>query len=242
MNSTIQRSSEVKIIGAGLPRTATLTQKIALETLGYGPCFHMANIVADMSLVPEWAKALDGRADWNKIFAGYGSTVDYPGAYFYQELMAVFPDAKVLLSVRDGESWARSMHDTIWGSLWGDTLMHDLTMAQARIDPARARYGDLMRALYTKSGLFGDDPARFEVAASAAAMERYNAEVRDVVPAERLLVWSPVDDWAPLCEFLGKPVPEAPLPHSNGAQAFTERVIGGCMAALNKWHAQALSS
>jgi hypothetical protein len=192
-----------------------------------------------MSRVPQWSDALGGRADWDKIFDGFESTVDYPGAYFYQSLMATFPDAKVLLSVRDGESWARSMRDTIWGSLWGDTLMHDLTKAQARIDPDRARYAELMRALYTSSGLFGDEPGRFDMAAASAAMERYNEEVRRVVPADRLLVWSAGDGWAPLCEFLGRPVPEVPLPRSNDARAFCSRVIDGCLAALNKWRVEA---
>ncbi len=230
--------NQVKLIGAGLPRTATLTLKIALEMIGAGPCYHMANVLTDTSRVPQWADALDGRADWDKIFEGFEATVDYPGAYFYREIMDAFPDAKVLLSVRDGESWARSMHDTIWGAIWGDTMMHDLAMAQARIDPGWRRYVDLVRAMYSRSGLLADDPSRFDAALSAAAMERYNEEVRRFMPPERLLVWTPADGWEPLCEFLDAPVPEVPLPRTNDTQAFEGLIIGGCMAALTKWHAQ----
>ena len=105
----------MKLIGAGLPRTATLTQKISLEILGYGPCYHMVNVLSNLDLVPQWVEAFEGTGDWNKIFEGCQATVDWPGSFFYRELIEVYPDAKVLLSVRDGAAWARSMRDTIWG-------------------------------------------------------------------------------------------------------------------------------
>lgn len=228
----------MKIIGAGLPRTATLTLKIALEMLGTGPCHHMVTLMAGRSLASGWLEAHEGRADWEKIFEGYESTVDYPGAYFYKEIMAAFPNAKVILTVRDGESWARSMHDTIWGALYGDTLMHHLAMAQATVDPSFRQFRDLMWAMYSTSGLLAEDPARFDAAVSAAAMERYNQEVRAFVPADRLLVWSPADGWEPLCAFVGAPVPDKPLPRTNDAKSFEALIVGGCMAALSAWHAE----
>jgi hypothetical protein len=235
---SIAGETTMKIIGAGPPRTATLTLKIALEMLGAGPCYHMMNILTDMSLTSQWVDALNGRADWHKIFDGFEATVDYPGAYFYRELMDAFPDAKVLLSVRDGESWARSTRDTVWGALWGDTLMHDLAKATMRISPAFATYSELMQAIYTRSGLLADDPTRFDLALSAAAVERYNEEVRQFVPRDRLLVWSPADGWEPLCEFIGAPVPEMPLPRVNDSKAFADRVAAMCMASLNNWLAE----
>src|SRR4030088_835130 len=110
----------MKLIGAGLPRTATLTQKVALEMLGIGPCYHMVNVLGDLDLVPLWQDALEGRPDWERIFEGHQSTVDWPGGFFYRELIEAYPDAKVLLSVRDPEAWERSMRDTVWGVVWGD--------------------------------------------------------------------------------------------------------------------------
>src|SRR5215813_5416649 len=74
----------MKVIGAGLPRTATLTQKIALEMLGYGPCYHMVNVLSDLTLAPRWAAAFDGSADWDAIFAGHESTVDWPGSFHWR--------------------------------------------------------------------------------------------------------------------------------------------------------------
>src|SRR5215469_1351729 len=98
----------MQVIGAGLPRTATLTQKISLEMLGIGPCYHMVNVLSDLSLVPQWAAAFDGGADWDKIFGPAQSSVDWPGSFFWRELAEYYPEAKVLLSVRSSGSWANS--------------------------------------------------------------------------------------------------------------------------------------
>src|SRR5215475_2896379 len=133
----------MKLIGAGLPRTATLSQKIALEQLGLGPCYHMVDVLSDLDRVRQWSDALAGKADWDEIFAGYRSTVDWPGSFYTRELMEAYPDAKVLLSVRSGESWVRSMDQTICGLHYGDTLMHDLSSARGRIDPAWQGFVDL---------------------------------------------------------------------------------------------------
>jgi hypothetical protein len=234
---------KVKIIGAGLPRTATLTQKVALEMLGIGPCYHMASLLADLSLVQRWRDAFDrrtggGQVAWGEIFAGFTATVDWPGAFFYPELTETYPEAKVLLSVRDSGAWARSMHDTIWGVMSGDTMMHDLAAARARIEPGWRQYMDLMKEMWSRSGLL--DPSRdgLDQSALAAAFERYNDQVRQDVPQERLLVWSPADGWEPLCEFLGVPVPAAPLPRTNDSSSFAGMTIGSCMTALSRWHEQ----
>jgi hypothetical protein len=92
------------------------------------------------------------------LLDGFEAIVDYPGSYFYQEIMAAYPDAKVVLTVRDGESSERSLHDTIWGAIYGDTLMHHIAMAQATIDPAFMQFVRLLRTLYSTCGLFPGDP------------------------------------------------------------------------------------
>lgn len=225
----------MKLIGAGLPRTATLTQKIALETIGVGPCYHMSDILSDLSLVPPWIDAFEGKVDWNSVFDGFQATVDWPGAFFYRELTDVYPDAKVLLSVRDGVSWARSMRDTIWAILFGDCLMHDLSSARTRIDPLWADYISLVTSMWGKSGLLGAVEGGFDEDALARAMERYNDEVCQSVPADRLLVWSPADGWEPLCEFLDVPVPAGQLPRVNDSAAFSDMLNGAAIGSLVKW-------
>ncbi|MGH2844076.1 MAG: sulfotransferase family protein, partial [Solirubrobacteraceae bacterium] len=104
----------MQLIGAGLPRTATMSQKVALDTLGL-PCYHMYNVLADLSKADLWRQVLDGEVPAGDAMDGCAATVDWPGSYYYKDLIEAYPDAKVLLSVRSPESWAQSMHDTIWG-------------------------------------------------------------------------------------------------------------------------------
>ena len=64
----------MKVIGAGLPRTGTLSQKVALEMLGFGPCYHMVNVLTNLPLARQWEQAIDGRVDWDEVLAAKPST------------------------------------------------------------------------------------------------------------------------------------------------------------------------
>jgi hypothetical protein len=223
------------VIGAGLPRTGTLTQKVALELLGLGPCYHWVDVIANLDRVEQWERALDGEGPWEEIFAGYASTVDWPGGFFYAELLDAYPEAKVLLSVRDPQRWEPSFRETIWDMCFGDTLIHNLSAARAKVDPRWERYLRLIdRMFWIERGTFaggaGETPETM-----IAAMARHEAAVKELVPAERLLVWDVTEGWGPLCEFLEVPVPAEPLPHANDREAFTYRVTAGALAALQKW-------
>ncbi len=224
----------MKLIGAGLPRTATTTQKVALEMLGL-PCYHMRELLMNMGdHVPLWEEARDGRGDWDTVFDGYASTVDWPAAFHYRELMDVYPDAKVLLSVRDAESWERSMRDTVWAIYFGDSLMHHMSRARYHVDPEWRGWTDLMVSMcWTGKGAFAGSYSTRQ--GMMDAMERWNEEVKATVPADRLLVWSPKDGWEPLCELLGLAVPGEPLPNVNDTQAFKDGIIGGAVAAVDAW-------
>lgn len=226
----------MKLIGAGLPRTGTLSQKVGLEVIGQGPCYHMVNILADLDLAPRWRRALHGEAQWDQIFDGFEATVDWPGSFFYRELLEAYPDAKVLLSTRNGESWARSMRETIWGVLYGKNIIRYLSDARSEIDSKWRGYIELMDEMWHRSGLMEgiDTTAEF----MAQAMDRYNDEVQRTVPSDRLLVWSVGDGWEPLCDFLGVPVPEMPFPHLNDSKEFGERVVDGALIAVQEWRAE----
>jgi hypothetical protein len=226
----------MKLIGAGLPRTGTLSQKVGLEVAGQGPCYHMVNILANLDLVPQWSRALDGDGQWDEIFDGFEATVDWPGSFFYRELLEVYPDAKVLLSTRDGTSWARSMRETIWGVIYGENVIRYLSDARCEVDPKWDGYIELMKEMWQRSGLM--EGVNTSEQFMAQAMERYHEEVKATVPADRLLVWSVRDGWEPLCEFLGIPVPEMPFPHLNDAKEFGERVVDGALLTLQDWRAQ----
>ncbi|RVA74724.1 sulfotransferase family protein, partial [Mesorhizobium sp. M7A.F.Ca.CA.001.08.2.1] len=96
------------VIGAGFGRTGTHTLNLALEMLGFGPCHHMEDVNSN----PEHRDLIRaaGRrepANWDVVYAGYKSAVDWPTAYFWRELAEYFPDAKLILTVRNPEDWYR---------------------------------------------------------------------------------------------------------------------------------------
>jgi sulfotransferase family protein len=226
----------MKVIGAGLPRTATTTQMFALEQLGRGRCYHMRDLLADLeSGLPLWEAVAEGSPDWERIFGDAHSTVDWPSARYYRELMDYYPDAKVLLSERGGEEWARSMIKTVWGVFHGDAVIHHVSDARAVLDPLWRRYTTLMRHMTWNDGtgaLAGDTSTE---AGLIAAGERWNQSVKDTVPAERLLVWNPNEGWEPLCEFLDVDVPSEPLPRLNDTNSLREGIIGGALDVVNEW-------
>jgi hypothetical protein len=221
----------IRLIGAGLPRTGTLTQKVALEMLGWGPCYHWVDVLADLDRVQVWNRAMDGDVSWPEVFDGCQSTVDWPGGYFWRELMEAYPDAKVLLSVRDPEAWERSFRETIWSMGHGESLHHLLSRARTLVDPAWQHYVAFVeRMFWSPEGTFAGGHERPEQLIEA--MARHNEEVKRTVPAERLLVWEATEGWEPLCDFLGVEVPSEPLPHANDRETFLGRVIDGALATL----------
>ena len=227
------------VVGAGLPRTGTLTQKLALEQLGFGPAYHWVNVIADLDQVELWDGALDGAAPWERVFDGHHSTVDWPGGYFYRELMEFYPDSKVLLSVRDPESWEPSFRETIWTMSYGESVMPLLSRARADIDPRWKRYLALVdRMFWGPQGTFaaGREPAQM-----MEQMVAHHERVKADVPADRLLVWHVGEGWEPLCEFLEVDVPDEPLPHANDRETFLGRVMDGALAALQEWRARETS-
>src|SRR5664279_488823 len=106
---------ELRVVGAGVSRTGTHSLKLALEQLLGAPCHHMVKMIPDPAQQATWMDAVDGKpVDWHAMLARYAAQVDWPGASFWPELAAAFPDALVLLSVRDPEGWYRSAANTIF--------------------------------------------------------------------------------------------------------------------------------
>jgi len=197
---------EIAVVGAGVGRTGTHSLKIALEQLLGGPCHHMVEILNDPEQVPAWIDAIEGRpVDWSAMLARYRSIVDWPGGSFWPELSAAFPDALVLLSVRDPESWYRSASNTIF-------------LTFEHMPEEVAPWFNAVRKLFHDR--FSDDLTN--PTAMMDAFVRHNDAVRAGVPAARLLEWTPGDGWEPICERLGLPVPAEPFPVTNTTDEFRD--------------------
>lgn len=222
----------MKVIGAGFGRTGTTSLKAALETLGFGPSYHMTEVFTHPEHVGFWEAARRGeRVNWRRFFEGYGVAVDWPACSFYEELMRAFPEAPVILSVRDPERWYESVSGTIYqvrrasaGSAFTKTVFAFAGLFVPGVTGI-VRLAD---------GIVWDDTfeGRFEDKAHAIeTFERHNEEVRRRVPPERLLVYDVKQGWGPLCDFLGVQAPNEPFPHLNDTAEMRRRLLG--LAALS---------
>ncbi|MDQ2873623.1 MAG: sulfotransferase family protein [Actinomycetota bacterium] len=211
------------VIGAGAARTGTLSLKIALEQLGFGPCDHMYNVIASPDRMRQWldiAQSPDkAEADWDTVLAGYESTTDWPGAVYWRELAAHYPDAKVILTVRGPQSWYDSVFDSIY-----QVHLHGRDNTAATAAPVNLDVQLIAEMTNTIiwQGLFG---GRFSDREHAIGIfQRSNAEVREAIDPARLLVFDVAAGWAPLCEFLSVPVPEGrSFPHANDRAEYGTR-------------------
>jgi Sulfotransferase domain len=224
----------MKVIGAGLPRTATTTTLIAFEQLGFAPCYHMRDVLGDLDgQLSLWERVVEGDPDWEAIFGSAESMCDFPASRYYRELLDVYPDAKLVLSVRSAEGWVRSMRETIWPIFFGDSVMHHVNEARRVVDRNWDRFLAMALQLWADTNaVTGDDESDADL---AAAMERWNEQVKASVPVDRLLVWEPAQGWEPLCEFLDVAVPDGPVPNVNDTSAFKEGILGGGLDVLNAW-------
>jgi hypothetical protein len=202
----------MKLIGAGFGRSGTMSLKAALEQIGYGPCYHMKITMFRYLHMRFFMRAWEKRkVNWKKFYRGYNSVVDWPSCSFYKDLMAEFPDARVILNVRDPESWYDSMKETIYAIV--PRFPFWFPRAIKRIHSEIIWSGDL-------KGVFEDREKCLEV------YRQHIEDVKRTVPAERLFVYNVREGWKPLCEFLDVPVPEGKLfPHINDRKSFRRWIL-----------------
>jgi len=204
----------LKIIGTGFGRTGTNSLKLALEQLGFGPCHHMFEVRDNPDQLPFWQAAATGNLpDWDEVFADYNSCVDWPSARFWREITSHYPQAKVLHTIRPEDSWLNSFYKTIY-PVMRDHKDQGPGIRRERLDMSHeivlnqvfdGRAGDRDHALKT--------------------YRAHNQAVMTTIASDRLLVYEIAQGWAPLCNFLGVPIPDTPMPHVNSTTQFQQRKI-----------------
>lgn len=206
----------LSVIGSGFGRTGTRSLKDALEILGLGPCHHMEEVFPSPEQIDLWHAVSIGKPlDHARIFNGFSSQIDWPGAHVWRELASAYPDAKVIHSVRPDESWWKSFSGTI-----GKFLTIYPTMA---LPPQmRVMSGVVMELIgvQTFAGQYADKDK------ALAAYHQREADVRAAIPAGRLLVFDVAQGWEPLCSFLEVPVPAVPFPRTNTREDFWAKLGG----------------
>jgi hypothetical protein len=199
----------LRIIGAGLPRTGTMSLKLALEELLGQPCYHMFEVFARSAHIAAWHDASRGRLpDWRSFFEGHGAAVDLPASAYWRELATVYPDALIILSVRQSPAlWWDSVSQTLF------TQSRPAALPGSPLAALAAMVTDLWRVRLGAPDLFDKD-------AMIAAYLRHNQAVREHAPRARFLEWQAADGWAPIADALGLPVPAKPFPHANSRAEF----------------------
>ncbi len=211
-------SNTVQVIGAGWGRTGTLSLKKALEILGYNPTYHMREAIEHPKHQSFWVRVAGNLPyDFDEIFLGdgkgeptYNATCDVPSSLYWKEQLERYPNAKVILTVRDPEKWFKSASDTIFtgisGSpncLFGLKVLNRLGLGALTLDFQRKV---LVEAALRGKWLKEDCIETFKL---------HNERVLRECSKERLLVFEVCEGWEPLCRFLDKPIPAEPFPHVN---------------------------
>jgi hypothetical protein len=204
----------LKVIGAGFGRTGTMSLKMALEELGFGPCHHMIEVIRSPAQVDFWEAAAHGApGNWDAALGAYRSAVDWPTAHYWRELAEAYPDAKIILSHRKPQGW--------WAS-FSETILKALAARDQMPTPELRRNMTAAHEIIVNQTLGG----RTDEASALAAFARRMAEVQATIPPERLLVFDVREGWEPLATFLGCPVPATPFPRSNSREEFWEHAKG----------------
>ncbi|KAI3552260.1 yetA [Colletotrichum filicis] len=226
-------AKEMKVLSLGMTRTGSASITKALTILGFQGVHHGIQAISSPR---EWAlfsRAADSvfptlpthngapftRKDWEALFGSYEAVTDM-GSFFALQLIEAYPEAKVILVERDVDSWFHSMDEAIFKTTWG-------LRANLIIDFLGPAWG-LNGGRTLRKILLGFYGVRNVKEMREVAKDRYRqhyAEVRAVVPKDRLLEFKLEDGWAPLCEFLGKDVPSGvDFPVANQRKEHLERV------------------
>lgn len=202
----------LEVVGAGFGRTGTLSLKLALEKLGFNKTYHMAELFQNADHLDLWEQALaTGSCNWDKLFEGYRASVDWPACTYWKQLAEHYPNSKVILSLRNPDSWFESIHNTIYPT--------SIKAAQSD-DPFTKRWANW------GNKLIWEDTFNDRVEDKKHAIDVFNANteaVKNTISADRLLVFEASQGWPPLCEFLECKIPDEPYPRVNSTEEFQQR-------------------
>ena len=202
----------MKVICAGWGRTGTRSLKYALEILNEKPSYHMQNILLNKKDAALWHSLIFEKNkdfEWDNIFNNYGACLDFPSCNYYKELMLAYPNAKVILTIRDDESWVKS-----WNVLNNQILKSFTFRFLSKIPGTSFK---LQKSIHKemilgKRGAFKGSISDKE---RRIRFNEWNQSVINYVPDNRLLVYQVKEGWEPLCKFLDKPIPDMPFPYKN---------------------------
>jgi len=209
----------MKVICAGLAKTGTTSLAKALQVLGYNVYDFQEHYEIHFQ---QWLDSFetDRHPNFKEIYQGVDAVTDVPPAFWFEEISADFPEAKIILTVRDSEdAWLKSWKEHLQlGSKMLPFYARILFYIVPWMKKTKHFFDTLHHAIY---GSF--DPEA--TALYRVKYRQHNERVQAVIPAEKLLVFNVKQGWKPLCEFLGCDVPSTPFPRVNVAHSDTKSKI-----------------
>ncbi|KAI7882022.1 hypothetical protein K492DRAFT_176543, partial [Lichtheimia hyalospora FSU 10163] len=209
----------LKVIGAGYGRTGTDSLRTALNMLGY-KCHHMKEMFRygrHPEMFTEAFKHPEKPVEWNTIYDGYDAAVDWPTVAFIDRLMVEYPDAKFILTIRDADSWYKSVKNTIW------QLEHKAKAKDTPADlPEDIKNQREMTRTIVLDGAFDDLDRFLDEERIKGIYNAHNEWVKKNIPSDRLLIMELGEGWERMCKFLDKPMPSEPYPRVNSTGAFKQ--------------------
>jgi len=204
-------AADTKLVASDKSSTTTTTATTSLSSL--------SSLSSSSSSLAE-AKSFYQRT---LLDAGYVAGVDMPICACYEEIMQIYPECKVILSVREDErAWWRSN-----ANLWSDVDEEIFTPFAQRL-PKFVAFKDLTAIIRRMTGMPAVTKESFKDSDSwINYYKRWNQQVKERVPSGRLLIWGVKDGWGPLCKFLNLPVPSQPFPHFNEGGKMASRMRVG---------------
>lgn len=224
------RSVPMEVLVLGYGRTGTQSLSQALTILGYNRTYHMIDVFMRNDY-PYWIAAMEakydgkgqpfGREEFDKFLGDYMAVTDFPAAIFADELIAAYPSAKVILSIRDEDAWFKSVQDTIWHRWYAGKQAKQQTPSQSSGTESANPLQDLMITKLQAHVWQSDFPAH-----GRQAFREHNEHVRQLMKdrKEDFLEYNVQEGWDLLCRFLGKEVPGQPFPRSDVWADYKEKV------------------
>ncbi|KAJ7485329.1 P-loop containing nucleoside triphosphate hydrolase protein [Mycena latifolia] len=230
-----KRTVPMQVLALGFPRTGTASLKIALETLGYVRTSHAYSVfTSGPAVIDMWTAAISakfygqgtpyGREEWDQLLGDCQAVTASPHILFAAELIAAYPDAKVVLTRRSPDSWWKSYAATVAAEAQNHVLLARLS---AWLDPGfSGKRLYLMQHMFR--ALFGTTDVTEDIA--KARFAAHYEEVRRLVPKDRLLEFDVKEGWEPLVAFLGKEAPETAFPRVNDTEQYNMRLAANSRA------------
>lgn len=244
MSSASNRDSDgIQVLSLGLMRSGTASAAEAYRILGYKRVMHGLDKVDDWRFWVAIDKLADATfanlptyrssptPDLDSVFGGYDVVTDL-ASFYAEELIERYPNAKVVVTVRDFEPWRES----VIGAIFTPICSPAAVVVRKVVEPLLG-YRSQMASCKMFSGLFkGDDRDTWQCN-MRRAYDEHHALIKRLVPPERLLFFRVSDGWEPLCAFLDKPVPEAAFPRKNESAELKEvskKVVNEALIQLAK--------